>query len=81
MSSRATPKVPAADREHFSRVARQMRELDEEVAPASLIEALVRMDQIAARLGRWAQPGISGDTEGDLYSHLAIARGPGAKNG
>jgi hypothetical protein len=78
VSSRDAPKASAADREHFARVARQMRELDDETAPASLAEALERMDQILRRLGRWARPGVSGESEGDLYSHLAIARGPGS---
>ncbi len=81
MRPREVSKVSAADREHFARVARQMRELDDEVAPTSLVEALERMDQILRRLGRWAQPGIPGDTEGDLYAHLAIARGPGPGEG
>ena len=81
MSSREVPKVSAADREHFARVARQMRALDDEVAPVSLVETLTRMDQILRRLGRWARPGIAGETEGDLYSHLAIARGPRSREG
>lgn len=56
----------------MARVARQMRELDDETAPASLSEALERMDAIARRLGRWAKPGVEGESEGDLYAHLAM---------
>jgi len=69
------PRVSAADRAHFERAARAMRDLDDEVAPESLAEALRRMDEILERLGRWARPGIEGETEGDLYSHLAMRAG------
>jgi hypothetical protein len=37
------------------------------------------MDRILLRLGSWARPGIGGETDGDLYAHLALARGPGSK--
>jgi hypothetical protein len=79
MSESKPPRASAADREHFARVARQMRELDDEIAPTSLEEALRRMDLILVRLGRWARPGVSGDTDGDLYSHLAMLREPRRK--
>lgn len=75
MSTPKAPRVSSSDREHMARVARQMRELDDEVAPASLREALERMDQILRRLGRWALPGVPGETQGDLYSHLAMSLG------
>jgi hypothetical protein len=70
------PRASEADRAHMARVARQMRELDDEAAPASLAEALDRMDAIARRLGRWAKPGVEGESEGDLYAHLAMIKQP-----
>jgi hypothetical protein len=80
MSQPKLERASTADRAHLARVAREMRALDDEVAPASLREALERMDQILLRLGSWAQPGIEGESDGDLYAHLAIARGPRAKD-
>jgi hypothetical protein len=79
MSQSKPERASSADRAHFARLAREMRALDDEVAPTSLREALERMDRILLRLGSWARPGIGGETDGDLYAHLALARGPGSK--
>lgn len=64
--------VTREDKAYFARIADQNRSLREE-PPASLQEALDRMQKIADRLGRLAEnPGTNSD--GDLKSHLSYLR-------
>lgn len=67
------PKRASRDeRAYFRRIAAQSAALDDETPPASLCEVFDRLAAIRARLGPLAEPGVAGDDESELRSHLRL---------
>jgi hypothetical protein len=61
-----------ADRAHMRKIGEAKRALAREaLPPGSLREMFERMEQIARWHGELAKPGVAGDDDGDLASHLA----------
>jgi hypothetical protein len=53
-------------------VAEQNAVLGDETPPASLSEVFDRMTAMRERLGSLAQPGVEGEDEAELRSHLRL---------
>ena len=65
-------RVSSADREHMRRIGEQKRLIEDATLPTSLAEVFDRMEAIERQLGELAKPGVSGESDGDLYAHLAF---------
>jgi len=65
-SSRASP----SERAHFRAVAEANTPLPQDRPPASLEEMFRRLDAIRLSLGAAALPGVAGEDESELASHL-----------
>ncbi len=65
-------RASAQERDYFQRIARQNRELPESEVPGSLSEMFDRLERIRERCGSLSSPGVEGEGEGDLRSHLAF---------
>jgi hypothetical protein len=63
-------KASQADRDYFARISRANRMLDDDRVPQSLDDMFDRLDCIRREHGRFAQPGILAEDEGDLEGHL-----------
>jgi hypothetical protein len=68
------PRVTDADRAHFRAIAAASRPLPEDAPPRSLTEMFERLDAIRKTLGPAAQPGLTGEDESELESHLRMLR-------
>jgi len=64
-------KATETEHAYFARIARQNRRISRERPPASLEDALARMEAIRRTHGALARPGVvSQDEPGDLDGHL-----------
>lgn len=74
-----------ADRAYLSRIAKGLEPIGDERPPASLAKMFDRLEALERSLGALAKPGIEGEDEDELRSHLRIyertreIEAPGAK--
>lgn len=61
-----------ADRAYLRRVAKGLEPLGDERPPASLEEMFDRLEALERSLGELAKPGLVGEDEAELRSHLRI---------
>lgn len=70
------PRRPtAAEREHFSKIAKANAEAESESSPpGSLSEMFDRLEALHRTLGRFARAGLDGEDLSELESHVRVVR-------